>query len=68
MVHYIDDFLTIGGPDTKECAENNAVMHEVCAYLGLPTEPAKVMRVQRRLIIHWHRNRLGSHGAAVAKG
>ncbi len=41
VVHYIDDFLTIGGPDTKECAENNTVMHEVCEYLGLPTEPAK---------------------------
>ncbi len=41
VVHYIDDFLTIGGPDTKECAENNTVMHEVCEYLGLPKEPAK---------------------------
>ena len=39
--HYIDDFFTIGGPGSTECAANVAIMREVFAEANLPTEPQK---------------------------
>ncbi len=40
IFHYVDDFITMGA-DLAECTHNTAVMHEICARLGLPPEPAK---------------------------
>ena len=37
--HYIDDFITIGPPNSEQCQHNMLVMHEVCERLGLPVEP-----------------------------
>ena len=42
-LHYIDDFLTIGGPDSSECLRNMQLMEETCAQAGLPIEQSKSM-------------------------
>lgn len=41
VAHYIDDFITIGPPDSTECQENAMIMHSACARVGLPVEPDK---------------------------
>jgi len=40
-IHYIDDFLTMGAPHSKECGSNMKIMEATCAAAGLPIEPAK---------------------------
>jgi len=40
-VHYVDDFLTIGAPNSDECRQNMALTHETCSQAGLPLEPSK---------------------------
>ena len=40
-VNYIDDFVTVGAPDSQECECNSTIMHETCEEVGLPTEPEK---------------------------
>ena len=40
-IHYIDNFLTIGPPDSSECLRNMLTMQETCARAGLPVEPTK---------------------------
>ena len=40
-IHYVDDFLTIGGPSSEECQQNMTIMHETCMLAGLPLEPSK---------------------------
>ena len=40
-IHYIDDFLTIGPPDSSECLKNMLTIQETCALAGLPVEPTK---------------------------
>ena len=40
-IHYIDDFLTLGAPDSSECFRNMQLMEETCARAGLPIEPSK---------------------------
>ena len=42
-VTYIDDFLTIGGPDSSECLRNMQLMEETCTQAGLPIEQSKSM-------------------------
>ena len=39
--NYIDDFVTVGAPDSQECERNTTIMHETCEEVGLPTEPKK---------------------------
>ena len=39
--HYIDDFVTLGPPQSKQCQSNMEIMHEVCDQLGLPIEPER---------------------------
>ena len=41
VFHYMDDFITLGAPSSAECSNNNAIMHQTCARLGLPPEPEK---------------------------
>ena len=41
VYHYLDDYITIGRPDTKECADNMAIMVETCGKLGVPLAPEK---------------------------
>ena len=39
--HYIDDFITVGGPSSGECGRNLATIKEVCARVGMPLEEDK---------------------------
>lgn len=41
LLHYLDDFLTAGPPDSPQCASNLTVALAVCDRLGLPLHPGK---------------------------
>lgn len=47
--HYIDDFITLGGSGTVECAENVRLMHLACKEVGLPFQPAQSRSLTSRL-------------------
>ena len=40
-IHYVDDFLTIGGPSSDEYQQNMTLMNKTCMLAGLPMEPSK---------------------------
>lgn len=42
VLHYLDDFLFVGKPDSHECARNLAIALEVCSDLGVPVAPQKI--------------------------
>jgi len=42
IMHYLNDFLTVGPPDTIECSQNLQVMKGVCQHLGVPLALEKV--------------------------
>ena len=39
--HYIDDFVTVGGPGSGECERNLGKLKAVCTRVGLPLEEEK---------------------------
>ena len=41
VAHYIDDFVTIGAPDSPECSDNAQIMQAECERVGFPVEPEK---------------------------
>ena len=41
-LHYIDDFLTLGAPDSQECAHNLRVLTDICKVLGIPLAIEKI--------------------------
>ena len=36
IMHYLDDFLTVGLPESLTCLHNLELIKEVCQYLGVP--------------------------------
>ena len=36
LLHYLDDFLTLGPPVATRCAENLMIIKEICTQLGIP--------------------------------
>ena len=40
--HYIDDFLTMGQPNTTECRDNMDIILRVCEQLGVPLKAEKI--------------------------
>ena len=42
VLHYLDDFLTLGPPGSPTCARNLATIKEVCSTLGIPLALEKV--------------------------
>ena len=42
LLHYLDDFLTIGPPDTNTCQKYMDTIKEVCKILGVPLAVEKV--------------------------
>ena len=42
VLHYLDDFLFLGKPNSLECANNLATALAVCRKLGIPVAPHKV--------------------------
>ena len=51
LLHYLDDFITAGPPDTNQCAENLAISMTVCNSLGLPIHPDKCIGPSTRLVV-----------------
>ena len=51
LLHYLDDFITAGPPDTNLCAENLATSIAVCRSLGLPLHPDKCIGPSTRLVV-----------------
>ena len=43
LVHYLDDFLTLGQSDSSSCSSNMKIMSAACEEAGLPIEPAKTV-------------------------
>lgn len=41
-IHYLDDYLLFGDPDTQECAEALRVMLSLCQQLGVPVSMPKI--------------------------
>ena len=42
LLHYLDDFLTIGPPSSPTCQHNLEVLTQICNYLGVPLAFEKV--------------------------
>lgn len=42
LMHYLDDYLTLGAPESKECDSNLNVMLKCCNQLGVPLKQEKV--------------------------
>ena len=42
LLHYLDDYLTMGPPNTQICHQNLRLLTEVCAMLGIPLALEKV--------------------------
>ena len=51
LLHYLDDFISAGPPDTNQCAENLATSIAVCHSLGLPLDPDKCIGPSTRLVV-----------------
>jgi len=43
LVHYLDDFLTLGPGESSTCNDNMEIMSAVCREAGLPIEPTKTV-------------------------
>ena len=41
MAHYLDDYMTIGPPDSEVCKQNLKRMLSSCRSLGVPVAPEK---------------------------
>ena len=42
LLHYLDDYLTMGPPQTQICHHNLRLLTEICAMLGIPLALEKV--------------------------
>ena len=42
VLHYLDDFLTMGKEDTEECSHNLSQLIQICHRLGLPLKRQKL--------------------------
>ena len=50
LLHYLDDFLTMGSPAAAECANNLHIIKTNCHALGLPLKHEKVEGPSTRLV------------------
>ena len=41
IFHYLDDFLTMGPPDSSMCEDNLQTLERLCVHLGVPLAPDK---------------------------
>ena len=42
LLHYLDDFLTMGKANSTECHDNLELIQRICAFLGLPLKMEKL--------------------------
>ena len=43
IAHYLDDFTTIGPPNSNQCFRNLHIITETCRELGIPLAPHKLV-------------------------
>ena len=43
IAHYLDDFITIGPPNSNQCFRNLHIITETCRELGIPLAPHKLV-------------------------
>ena len=60
LLHYLDDYLTLGHPGSKECYNNLRIILSTCKILGIPLAIEKVEGPK----IRYHRHSL--HGGSAA--
>ena len=48
FLHYLDDFITAGPPDSPQCTQNLSTVLLVCDRLGLPLHPGKCVHGMAR--------------------
>ena len=41
ILHYLDDFLTMGQKESNQCATNLRLIEEMCVFLGFPLKVEK---------------------------
>jgi len=41
VAHYLDDFITVGSPESPECQTNLKIMQTTCQWLGVPVVQKK---------------------------
>lgn len=49
VLHYLDDFLTMGPPQSPTCSNNLTVIKDICSMLGIPLALEKVEGPSDRL-------------------
>ena len=42
LLHYLDDYLTMGRKQSEECEHNLTLIKQICAYLGIPLKLEKL--------------------------
>ena len=42
ILHYADDFISVGRPGSRECSDNLAIMRDTCGITGTPVEEDKL--------------------------
>ena len=43
VAHYLDDFVTVGTPNTDQCYINQQIICRTCQELGIPLVPHKTV-------------------------
>ena len=51
LLHYQDDFMTVGPPESSQCAHNLSTTIAVCKCLGLPLHPGKCVGPSTVLVV-----------------
>ena len=51
LLHYLDDFITMGPPEWSQCAHNLRTALAVCKRLGLPLHPGKCVGPSTVLVV-----------------
>lgn len=51
LLHYLDDFITAGAPESPECVHNLSTVLTVCKKLGLPLKPDKCVDPLTMLVV-----------------
>ena len=51
LLHYLDDFNTMGPSESSQCAHNLRTALTVCKHLGLPLHPGKCVGPSTVLVV-----------------
>ena len=66
--HYLDNFITLGKPESSECEDNFRCMIEICRSTDTPAETKKSVGPTTKLLFFRYRDRLISFRDETARG